>query len=94
MKIVIINGSPRRNGATAALLHRIESVLSANGAQTVYCDLCDQRIAPCLGCCACFRLGRCVIGDDGDKLSAMLESADGVVFGSSTFASNVPGTMK
>ena len=94
MKIVIINGSPRKRGATAAALHRIEQTLSEQGAEVIYIDLCEKKIAPCVGCCACFKLGHCVIDDDADKLSALLESADGVMMGSSTFASNVPGTMK
>jgi multimeric flavodoxin WrbA len=94
MKIVILNGSARKNGATASILRLIENNLKEHGAQIFYYDLCEQNITPCLGCCACYKLGHCVIDDDADMISAQIESADGIVIGSSTFASNVTGILK
>lgn len=94
MKIVIVNGSLRKNGATAYLLHRIEKTLSEQGAEVVYYDLIEQKIALCKGCCVCYRNGGCVIDDDAERISQELESADGIVLGSSTIASNVSAVMK
>lgn len=94
MKIVILNGSPRKNGSTAYILHHMEKVLLEQGAEVIYYDLCAQNIALCTGCCACYKLGHCVIDDDAEKISAQIEASDGIIIGSSTIASNVPGLLK
>ncbi|MDE7399863.1 MAG: flavodoxin family protein [Oscillospiraceae bacterium] len=94
MKIIIINGSLRKNGATAYILHRIEKTLSEQGAEVVFYNLTEQKIALCKGCCVCYKSGGCVIDDDAERISLELESADGVVLGSSTIASNVSAVMK
>lgn len=94
MKIIIINGSLRKNGATAYLLHQIEKTLSEQGAEVAFYNLTEQKIALCRGCCVCYKSGGCVIDDDAERISRELESADGVVLGSSTIASNVSAVMK
>ncbi len=94
MKIVIINGSPRRNGATAVLLHSIEKQLLSHGADVEYYDLSVLNMSQCRGCCACYSTGKCVFNDDAEKLSLAIGRADGLVLGSPTYASNVSGHMK
>lgn len=94
MKIMIINGSPRKKGATSYILHKIEDTLVKHGAEVVYYDLIEQNIALCNGCCACYRIGHCVIDDNAEKISKELREVDGVVIGSSTIASNVSGLLK
>lgn len=94
MKIVIINGSPRKNGATAEILRKIEKRLSGNGADTDLVNLCDLKISPCKGCCSCYKTGRCFIEDDGEMLSDKISAADGVIIGSPTYASNISGLLK
>jgi multimeric flavodoxin WrbA len=94
MKIVIINGSPRRNGATAALLHSIEKQLLLLGADVEYYDLSALNMSQCRGCCVCYSTGKCIFNDDAEALSLAIGRADGLVLGSPTYASNVSGYMK
>lgn len=94
MKILIINGSPRTNGSTAFILHKIEKALSEQGADVAFYNLSEQNIALCKGCCACYKTGCCTINDDAEKISQELRNADGIVIGSSTIASNVPAVLK
>ncbi|MBO4636897.1 MAG: flavodoxin family protein [Clostridiales bacterium] len=94
MKIVIINGSPRANGFTAAILRGIKKELLSKGAQVSYYDLGKLSLAQCRGCCACYRTGRCHIDDDAEMISDAISKADGLVFGTPTYASNVSGLMK
>ncbi len=68
MKIVIVNGSPRRNGATAAILHSIEKQLLSLGADVEYYDLSVLNMIQCRGCCACYSTGKCVFNDDAEAL--------------------------
>ena len=94
MKVIIINGSPRRKGITAAILHEIERGLSVKGIEVMFYDLDAIKMAHCLGCCSCFQSGHCCIKDDAEKLSELITEADGVILGSPTYASNVSGLMK
>ena len=94
MKIMIINGSPRKNGATAYILHRIEEVLSSMGVEVIFYNLIEQKMALCNGCCVCYKTGYCVYDDDAENISKQIYNIDGLVIGSSTIASNVPGVLK
>lgn len=94
MTIIIINGSLRINGSTAYILHKIEKVLLKQGADVTFYNLSEQNIALCKGCCACYKTGHCIINDDAEKISQELRNIDGVVIGSSTIASNIPGILK
>ena len=94
MKIVILNGSLRKNGSTAYILHNFEKILLNKGAEVIYYDLIDQDIALCNGCCSCYRTGHCFINDDAERISEQLKEADGIIIGTSTIASNVSGVLK
>ena len=94
MKIVIINGSPRKNGVTAEALHMIESNLVNEDINVEFYDLSEINMSHCIGCCSCYTTGCCCIKDDAEKLSQIIAESDGLVFGSPTYASNVSGLMK
>ena len=94
MKIVIINGSPRINGLTAGILHALERNLIAQGANVEFFNLSELSMSQCRGCCACYKAGHCHMNDDAEKLSGIIEKADGLVLGTPTYASNVSGYMK
>lgn len=94
MKIVIINGSPRINGLTAGILHALERNLIAQGADVEFFNLSELSMSQCRGCCSCYTTGHCHTNDDAEKLSGVIEEADGLVLGTPTYASNVSGYMK
>lgn len=94
MKVIIINGSPRTNGITAATLHTLEKELMESGVKVGFFNLSEIEMVHCLGCCACYRTGHCCISDDAEKLSELIAEADGIILGSPTYASNVSGLMK
>ncbi|MDD6395631.1 MAG: flavodoxin family protein [Firmicutes bacterium] len=94
MKIIILNGSPRKHGSTANILHRMEDILKSKAADVTYYDLGEESIAPCRGCCACYKNGDCFIQDSADELSSALADADGIIIGSPTYASNISGVLK
>ena len=94
MQVLIINGSPRKNGVTAAVLHRIEENLRGAGIEVLFYNLGEMKMSHCTGCNYCYRTGHCYMEDDAELLSKRIEEADGIVLGSPTYASNVPGLMK
>ena len=95
MKIIIINGSPRKNGVTAKILHKIETVLLEHKCVEVeFINIAELNMSPCSGCCSCYKTGHCYMDDDAEKLSDKIALADGLIIGSPTYASNISGQLK
>ena len=95
MKITIINGSPRKNGATFKILNCFKELLENNGINTEFVNLIDCNIKYCIGCQHCYKTGKCVILDDRiEEIHDTIKNSNGVIFGSPTYASNVSGLYK
>lgn len=95
MAIVIINGSPRTNGLTAAILRQYQIRLHEKGnVETQYYNLSELTMDYCKGCSMCYRTGECIIKDDAEALSQKISACDGLIIGTPTYASNVSGLTK
>ena len=95
MKIVIINSSPRKNGATAKILNEISDQLKQSGDMDIATfHLSDLNIGYCKGCCGCYKAGQCFIDDDANMLIQAVIEADGLVIGTPNYVSNVSGQLK
>lgn len=95
-KIVVLNGSPRAKGNTAALVKSFASGAEAAG-HTVTCfDLQKMDIHPCLGCC---KGGKdpespCVQKDDMQKIYPVYKEADIVCLASPLYYWTISGQLK
>ena len=95
MKIIILNGSHRKNGATALLLNEMYQKLQNHpNVEVQLFNVADFDLKYCIGCCKCYKDGKCIFNDNIEKLSENIETADGIIIGSPTYASNVSGQMK
>jgi multimeric flavodoxin WrbA len=97
MKIVLINGSPRKNGATGKILTYFKDYLEKNNPDIniQYVNLIDYNIKYCIGCEICYKTGKCNITDDNvENIRDLIKSSDGIVFSSPNYASNVTGLFK
>ncbi len=80
MKIVVLNGSPRKDGNTAALLKKATEDHAE--VDLKYFDLVDMKIKPCISCMYCKTHPLCSIKDDMNKIYKAVEDADVIVLGS------------
>lgn len=95
MMIMVINGSPRKNGVTAKILHRMEErLLEKENISVEFVEISSLNMEYCSGCCSCYKTGQCYRNDDAEKLSNRIAQADGLIIGSPTYASNVSGQLK
>ncbi|MBQ3513909.1 MAG: flavodoxin family protein, partial [Lachnospiraceae bacterium] len=95
MRIVIINGSHRKNGATALILNEMYRQLKKySDVDVQMIHVADLELKYCVGCASCYKTGACIYKDDIENLSLSIAEADGVILGSPTYASNVSGQMK
>jgi multimeric flavodoxin WrbA len=97
MKVVAINGSPRKNGNTAMLIDTVLVELSKEGIETEQVQLGGKKIHGCTACMKCFENlnKRCVIENDilNELVNKMVE-ADGIIIGSPTYFANVSSEVK
>ena len=63
MKVLLINGSPNKNGCTYTALKEISDTLNKEGIETEIYYIGKDPIAPCRACRACGKLGKCIIKD-------------------------------
>jgi multimeric flavodoxin WrbA len=95
MKIVGINGSPRKNLATGTLLSVALARASEYGVETEQIELSEYNMIPCNGCQICFFKEECPQDtDDMPSLAQKLLSAQGVILASPTYMMNVSSLTK
>ena len=90
MKTVLIFGSPRPQGNTAAMAERFCAAL---GGETVQYNAYTAGIMPCIACDLCAREAKCVHADRGADLLAALDAADVIVIASPVHFSDLPGPL-
>ncbi len=93
MKALILNCSPVRDGATAAIAGIIAGQLSGRFAVRSVC-IDDYSFAFCRGCRNCHRTAECVLQDDVAQLMEEFEQADLLVCVSPSYWADVPGQFK
>jgi len=97
MKVVLVNGSPKREGNTAGCLGVIARELSKADIETEIICIGDKGISGCSVCGACRRdVGRgCVQGGEWFAETAKkIYAADGLIFATPTYYAGMNGTMK
>ena len=94
MKVLLLNGSTRKNGCTYTALSEIASVLNEEGIETETLQMGAHPVRDCAGCGQCAGKGKCIFEDDmvNDWLQKARE-ADGFVFGSPVYYAHPTGQM-
>ncbi len=97
MKVIGINGSPRKKGNTSFLINHVFEGLENEGIETELVQLAGKKLKGCIACFKCFsnKDKQCSVKNDGlnECVEKMIE-ADGILFGSPTYFSNVTAEMK
>ena len=103
MNIYAINGSPRKQGNTATLLHSaLEGAASEGGQEQVTTEcinLYEYTFKPCISCFQCKRLngksyGKCALNDSLTPILEKLKAADGIIFGSPIYFSGITAQLR
>lgn len=95
-KILILNGSPRRKGNTAALIEAFTAGAESAGHQVKRFDVALMDIHPCRGCCAGGKDPDhpCVQRDGMEEIYPVYKEADIVVLASPMYYWSISGQLK
>jgi NAD(P)H-dependent FMN reductase len=94
MKILIINGSPRKKGTVASLLKGLSDTISKKH-ETEWIDVYDLKMKSCIGCMGCRPEGECCLAeDDAHKIGRKINDADGIIIGTPTHWGNISAPLK
>ena len=78
-KIVILKGSPRKNGNSSTLADVCIEYLKKQGTDTIVYELNDKKISGCKACNACIKKKDCIYKDDFQEVNNEILSADGFI---------------
>lgn len=92
--VLIINSTNRRGGNSQILAEQFEkgAIDSGNIVKTI--NLRDLNLKFCMGCLACQKIGKCVIGDDVNALLPVVKNADVIVFATPVYYYSMCGQLK
>jgi multimeric flavodoxin WrbA len=97
MKIIGVNGSPRKGWNTHLLVEEALTGAASEGAETELIHLYDLRFRGCVSCFACKRKtgpGRCAFADELLPVLADMGRCDGLVLGSPIYLGEVSSAMR
>ena len=93
MKVLMINGSPRKNGNTSIALGEMERIFQEEGIQVETVQLGAQDIRGCIACLSCKKKGRCVFDDLVNQIAPQFEAADGLVIATPVYFASANGSL-
>lgn len=93
MKVLLVNGSPHKNGCTHTALCEVGRALNRNEIDTDIFWIGVKSIAGCTGCYACDKKGKCVFNDTVNEFLDIAGDYDGFVFGTPVHWGGVCGGM-
>ena len=93
MKVLMLNGSPRPKGNTAAALHEMEKVFAQEGVETEILHIGNRDIRSCTACLKCRETGKCVFDDLVNETAPKFQASDGLVAGSPVYYASANATL-
>ena len=93
MKVLIINGSPRKEGNTSFAINEMVKVFDSEKVETVVYQIGNKNIRGCVACNACAGTGRCVYNDVVNEIAADFADADGLIVATPVYYANANATL-
>ncbi len=98
-KVIVLNGSPRKNFNTAKLLKEAQKGAESVGAEVEYFNLYEYNFLGCRSCFACQRKGSttegiCAINDDIKPILEKCINADAIIIGTPVYFSYPTGVFR
>lgn len=94
-KIVVITGSPRKDGNSFAMTDAFIKAAEARGHKVIRFDAAMKKVGGCHACETCFKTGKaCSFDDDFNIIAPVILDADAVVFTMPVYWYSIPAQIK
>lgn len=93
MKVLMLNGSPRKGGNTSLALEEMRKIFEAEGVETQIVQIGNMDVRGCIACDRCAETGRCTFDDIVNELAPIFEGADGLVVASPVYYASANATL-
>ena len=92
-RVLVLNGSPNKNGCTARALKEVVDALHGEGVETDWIEVGKSAARGCVACGYCASNGKCAIHDAVNDVAPLFEKADGLLIGSPVYYGSPNGTL-
>ncbi len=93
MKVLLVNGSPHKEGCVYTALSEVAKELNNEGIETEIFWIGIKPISGCIACHKCSELGKCVFNDVVNEFAEKAKKADGFVFGTPVHYASASGAI-
>ncbi len=93
-RILIINGSPRKEGVDSKVVEMITERLTSKGQTVETLAVCDLKISGCRACMSCKKTGKCAIDDDMSAVYEKIRASDMLVLMTPIYFGGETGQLK
>ena len=93
MKVLIINGSPRKEGNTSRLIGEATAIFEKEGVEWEEFQIGNKAVRGCMACGYCMTHEGCVFKDEVNELAAKLKESDGLLVASPVYYASANGSV-
>lgn len=97
MKILVLNGSPKKKSDTMHLTNAFLSGIEKSGEHNVeIINVIEKEIKPCIGCFACWKIqnGKCIQNDYQNEILSKIIEADVIIWSFPLYCYSMPSHIK
>ena len=93
MNVLMLNGSPHKEGNTYIALREAEKIFKAENIDTEILHIGNKNIRGCIACYSCKETGKCVFKDIVNETAVKLAQCDGLIIGSPVYFASANATL-
>ena len=93
MYVLMVNGSPHKEGNTFIALNEKDRIFRAEGVETEILHIGNQDIRGCIACGSCAKTGKCVFNDAVNEAAPKLARCQGLVVASPVYYASANATL-
>jgi multimeric flavodoxin WrbA len=97
MKVLGINGSPRKGGNTEILIKEVFNVLESHGINTEMIQIGGKKVNGCIACMKCRKKGDAMCHQNNDVINDCIKKmlkADAIIIGSPVYYADLSSDIK
>jgi len=92
-KVILLSGSPKKNGNTMQIMMECEKSIQENGLETEVISLAGKKIDACIACGKCPELKKCALNDDLNEILEKVRTAEGFIIGAPVYFGTARGDL-